>query len=65
MSIFGGPKKMQEMVTPPSPQVIAEPTTPDIEKLKRAGRASLLINTSSTGVLGNPKTGKSTLLSAT
>lgn len=48
-----------------SPSVNAEPPAPDAEKLKRAGRASLLLNTSSQGVLGKAKTGRSSLLSDT
>lgn len=39
------------------------PEAPDAEKLKRAGRASLLIETGTRGVLGNAKTGRASLLS--
>jgi len=49
----------------PSPQINIEPPPPDQESLRKAGRAALLISTSPSGVLGKPKTGRSTLLSAT
>lgn len=63
--LFGGGSKAKEMASSLPPQVNAEPPAPDKEKLKRAGRAALLINTSSEGVLGKAKTGRSSLLSAT
>lgn len=63
-SLFGGPKNVQAAVSP-SPQInTTGAIAPNAEALRRAGRASLLINTSAQGVLGQPKTGKSSLLSA-
>lgn len=59
--LFGSAKKAVEQVQ--SPQVVSKPAAPDAEALRRAGRASLLINTSSQGVLGQAKTGRGQLLS--
>lgn len=65
MSFLSGPKSSPNMSAPPSPQVNTEPAAPDTEKLKRAGRASLLLSGGPEGVLGKAKTGRSSLLSAT
>lgn len=63
--IFSSSPKMIDAIKATSaPQVNAEPPAPNMETLRRAGRASLLINTSAQGVLGNAKTGRSSLLSA-
>lgn len=60
--LFSSPK-MKEAVQPSRPNVSAEPSAPDAEKLRRVGRAAL-IATSAQGVLGNPTTGRKQLLSA-
>lgn len=61
-TIFGGPKKVQQTAATPV-NVNTEPAPPNAEALRRAGRASLMIETSSQGILGKPKTGRAQLLS--
>lgn len=62
--MFSKPKTKAVMQTP-SPQIATTGAiAPNAEALRRAGRASLFINTSSQGVLGNAKTGRQSLLSA-
>lgn len=62
--IFGGARKATDQVASPTPQVTAQPASPDAAALRRAGRASLLLNSSPQGVLGQAKTGRAQLLSA-
>lgn len=64
MGSFFGKKDVQPVVqAAAAPQVNAEPAAGrSAEDLRRTGRASL-ISTSSQGVLGNPKTGRRSLLS--
>lgn len=71
-SFFGGGdnRNVAEAVrteAAPPPVVNEEPKptpTASPESLRRMGRASLLINTSAKGILGDAKTGRKQLLSA-
>ncbi len=67
MSGLFGSSKPKEMTPSASPSVTTEPTpTADTspEALRRAGRASILLSTSSQGLLGKPQTGRQQLLAA-
>lgn len=64
-NLFSKPEIKERINPTPAPSTNAAPDGPDPEKLRRMGRASLLINTSAGGVLGNAQTGRKQLLSAT
>ena len=68
MSFGGGEKKsmsqaVQQVATPQVKPTPASPETPSREQLRKMGRASLLISTTSQGVLGQATTGRRQLLS--
>lgn len=60
--LFSSPKVKEIMQPTPPPSVNAEPAANN-DKLRRVGRASVLINTSGQGLLGNANTGRRQLLS--
>ena len=66
MSFGGNNKKLSGVASQVAAPAAApaEPAAPDAEKLRRMGRASILLSTTSQGVLGAPNTGRRQLLSA-